>query len=264
MTKVIKGEFEKIKDVKVEDVSLTCDTPLEVFNNEVNRLSRMDDDLFTYEIEVANISCDLRMDDDSQHEVDNDMGYDPSNIRGDDKVELTDEEFSDNEDEVAETYLLRTLRGLRPMKITRMIGSMNGTRTYHGSMRSHGLTLDWNDDGYCNGGNLPVTYIIGNQLHYHDYEWYGALEESKLKDKALRYKAIMEGFIKEDNDESRYEQKRRWSIYTNYDDAYEMKEYVAVKEDEYDDLTITREEACRAYQEIFWKMEEGWMVTRSE
>ncbi|GKD53734.1 hypothetical protein Tco_1287121, partial [Tanacetum coccineum] len=29
------------------------------------------------------------------------------------------------------------------------------------------------------------------------------------------------------------------------------EEYVAVKEDEYDDLTITREEACRAYQEIF-------------
>ncbi|GKD54362.1 hypothetical protein Tco_1287749 [Tanacetum coccineum] len=29
------------------------------------------------------------------------------------------------------------------------------------------------------------------------------------------------------------------------------EEYVAVKEDEYDDLTITSEEACRAYQEIF-------------
>ncbi|GJT29322.1 hypothetical protein Tco_0909597 [Tanacetum coccineum] len=54
MTKVIKGEFEKIKDVKVEDVSLTCDTSLEVFNNEVNRLSGMDDDLFTYEVEVDN------------------------------------------------------------------------------------------------------------------------------------------------------------------------------------------------------------------
>ncbi|GKD48335.1 hypothetical protein Tco_1277311 [Tanacetum coccineum] len=130
MTKVIKGEFEKIKDVKVEDVSLTCDTPLEVFNNE---------------------------------------------IRGDDEVELTDEESPDDMDEVAEvfridtnlfesklqksspwhsknltifyksiqTYLLRTLRDSRPMKITRMIRSMNGTRTYHGSMRSHGLTLEF-------------------------------------------------------------------------------------------------------------------------
>ncbi|GJX80484.1 hypothetical protein Tco_0328633 [Tanacetum coccineum] len=34
MTKVIKGEFEKIKDIKVEDDSLACDSPLEVFNFE--------------------------------------------------------------------------------------------------------------------------------------------------------------------------------------------------------------------------------------
>ncbi|GKF65985.1 hypothetical protein Tco_0192502, partial [Tanacetum coccineum] len=113
MTKVIKGEFEKIKDVKVEDVSLTCDTSLEVFNNEVNRLSGMDDD--------------------SEHEADDDMGYDPSDvaftewlgskffnyktmdhytmkalwiywIRGDDEVEITDEESSDDKDEVAEVF----------------------------------------------------------------------------------------------------------------------------------------------------------------
>ncbi|GJZ63629.1 hypothetical protein Tco_0620050 [Tanacetum coccineum] len=240
MTKVIKGEFKKIKDVKVEDVSLTCDTSLEVFNNEVNRLSGMDDDLFTYEVEVANIPCDSKMDDDSEHEADDDMGYDPSDvaftewlgskffnyktmdhytmkalwiywIRGDDEVELTDEEFSDDKDKLSETYLLRTLRDSRPMKITRMIGSMNGTRMYHG----------WMDDGYCNGGNSPGTYIIVNQLHYQDYEWYEALEDSKLRDEALRNKAIMEGFINEDK--PRYKQKRRWNIYTNYDDAYEIK-----------------------------------------
>ncbi|GKB80762.1 hypothetical protein Tco_0947657 [Tanacetum coccineum] len=154
------------------------------------------------------------------------------------------------------------------------------------------------DDGYYNGGNLPGTYIIGNQLHYQDYEWYEALEESELKDEALKNKAIMEGFIKVDDDESHYEQKRRWSIYTNYDDAYKIshedneskelcevqelpmcnikkymmikysfnneEEYVAIKEDEYDDLTITRNEACQAYQEIFWIMDKGWMVTRAE
>ncbi|GJY14190.1 RNA-directed DNA polymerase, eukaryota, reverse transcriptase zinc-binding domain protein [Tanacetum coccineum] len=267
MTKVIKREFKKIKDVKVEDVSLTCNTSLEVFNNEVNRLSGMDDDLFTYEVEVANIPCDSKMDDDSEHEANDDIGYDPSDIRGDDEVELTDEESSDDKDEVAETYLLRTLRDSRPFKITRMIGSMNGTRTYHG----------WMDDGYCNGGNLPRTYIIGNQLHYQDYEWYEGLEDSELKDKALRNKAIMEGFIKEDDDESRYEQMRCWNINANYDDAYETnhednkseelcevhelpmcnirrymmikysfnndEKYVDVKEDEYDDLTITREKS---------------------
>ncbi|GKE89848.1 hypothetical protein Tco_1567323 [Tanacetum coccineum] len=80
MTKVIKGEFKKIKDVKVEEVSLTCDAPLEVFNKEVNRLSGMDNDLFTYEVEVANIPCNSKMDNDSEHEADDDMGYDPSNV----------------------------------------------------------------------------------------------------------------------------------------------------------------------------------------
>ncbi|GJU74398.1 hypothetical protein Tco_1265803 [Tanacetum coccineum] len=210
---VIKGEFEKIMDVKFEDVSLTCDTPLEVFNNKVNRLIRMDDDLFTYKVEVANIPCELKMDDDSEREADDDMGYHPSDVKGDDEVELTDEESSDDNDEVAE-----------------------------------------------------------------DYEWYEALEDSELKDEALRNKAIMEGFINEGDDESCYKQERRWNIYTNYDDAYEInhedneseelcevhelsmynirrymmikylfnndEEYVAIKEDEYDDLTITREEAC--------------------
>ncbi|GKC49103.1 hypothetical protein Tco_1071848, partial [Tanacetum coccineum] len=39
----------------------------------------MDYDLFTYEVEIANISCDLRVDDDSEHEAD-DMGFDLSDI----------------------------------------------------------------------------------------------------------------------------------------------------------------------------------------
>ncbi|GJY62886.1 hypothetical protein Tco_0464346 [Tanacetum coccineum] len=82
-------------------------------------------------------------------------------------------------------------------------------------------TYSWMDDGYFNGGNLPGTYIIENQLHYQDHEWYEALEDSELKDEALRNKAIIEGFIKEDDDESRYEQMRRWNINANYNDAYE-------------------------------------------
>ncbi|GKE56365.1 hypothetical protein Tco_1495550 [Tanacetum coccineum] len=282
MTKVIKGEFEKIKDVKVKDVPLTCDAPLEVFNNEVSRLSGMDDDLFTYEVEVANIPCDSKMDDDSEQEADDDMGYDPSDTRGDAKVELTDEESSDDMDEVAEVFRIDTnlfnFETPIPMKITGMIGSMNGTRTYHGLMRSHGLTLDWRDDGYCNGGNLPRTYI------------------SELKDLALRNKAIMEWLINVNDDESRYERRRRWNVYTNYVDAYEInhdieereelceihelsvcnirrfeiikysfgqdEEYVAIKEDEYGNFARTSEDACRAYQEIFRIIDKGWMVTR--
>ncbi|GJZ98062.1 hypothetical protein Tco_0670515 [Tanacetum coccineum] len=103
-------------------------------------------------------------------------------------------------------------------------------------------------------------------FHDLDYKWYEALEESELKDKALRNQAIMEGFIKEDDDESLHELpvcniRRYMMIKYSFNND---EEYVAVKEDEYDDPTITREEACRAYQEIFRKIDEGWMVTRAE
>ncbi|GJZ06604.1 hypothetical protein Tco_0540397 [Tanacetum coccineum] len=159
------------------------------------------------------------------HETDDDMRYDPSNvaftkwlgskkfnyktidhytkkalwiywIRGDDEVELTDEEFYDNEDEVAETYLLRTLRDSRLMMNIRMMGSMNGTKICHRC--SEWPTCNWREDGYCNGGNLPGAYHIGNSLHYQDLEWYEALEDSELKDEALRNTAIIDGLISDD------------------------------------------------------------------
>ncbi|GJV85316.1 hypothetical protein Tco_1525214 [Tanacetum coccineum] len=83
MTKIIKGEFEKLDSIKISDVSLTCTTSLEIFNEEFNRMSRMEDDLFTYEVEiteVTNISCDLKKEDDLEqqmsHESDDDMEYD--------------------------------------------------------------------------------------------------------------------------------------------------------------------------------------------
>nr|GEX35018.1 hypothetical protein [Tanacetum cinerariifolium] len=39
------------------------------------------------------------------------------------------------------------------------------------------------------------------------------------------------------------------------------EEYVAVKEDEYDNLVRTSDDACRAYQDIFCMMDEGWMYS---
>ncbi|GKD76621.1 hypothetical protein Tco_1339242 [Tanacetum coccineum] len=81
-------------------------------------MSGMDDDLFTYEVDIANIPCDSNKDDVSEqhvsHEADDDTGYDPSDVAftkwlgGDDEVELTDEEFSDNEDEVSEVFRIDT------------------------------------------------------------------------------------------------------------------------------------------------------------
>ncbi|GJT08346.1 hypothetical protein Tco_0842808 [Tanacetum coccineum] len=203
----------------------------------------MDDDLFTYEVEVANIPCDSNMDDDSKHDADDDMRYDPSDvaftewlcskffnyktmdhytmkalwiywIRGNGEVELTDEEFSDNEDEVAEVlridanifyyetplclafnefnYLLKVDSDLLTKDI---IGfktyedykddwiyewNKNVPWVYDKPWLDNGI-WNWREDGYCNGGNLPGAYVIENSLHYQDLEWYEALEDRPRK-----------------------------------------------------------------------------------
>ncbi|GJY09557.1 hypothetical protein Tco_0377742 [Tanacetum coccineum] len=135
-------------------------------------------------------------------------------------------------------------------------------------------TCSWKEDGYCNGGNLPDAYHIGNSLPYQDLEWYEALEDSKLKDEDLRNKAIMKGDYENETHGKEHElcaiktrkvpvcQINRYKmIKYSFNDE---EEYVDVKEDEYDNLTITSEEACRAYQEIFRMIDKGWMVARTE
>ncbi|GKB58148.1 hypothetical protein Tco_0914334, partial [Tanacetum coccineum] len=169
-----------------------------------------------------------------------------------------------------------------------------GFKTY-----SEWPTCSWKEDGYCNGGNLPGAYIVGNALCYQDLEWYNALKDSKLKDEALKNKAIIEGMI-DDNDESSNNGWRRWNGYEIADHGQEEREYenehededekrcelfddhklsvctvrrfemikhsfgqdeeyVAVKEDEYEDSTSTSKDTCRAYQEIFRMIDERWM-----
>ncbi|GKC71289.1 hypothetical protein Tco_1117172 [Tanacetum coccineum] len=72
---------------------------------------------------------------------------------------------------------------------------------------------DAREDGYCNRGNLPGAYIVGNTLRYQDLEWYDALKDSGLKEEALKNKAIMEGMI-DDNYESIDD---RWKIWDGYE-----------------------------------------------
>nr|GEU75737.1 zinc finger, CCHC-type [Tanacetum cinerariifolium] len=219
MTKVIKGEFETLETLNIYDVLLT----------------------------------------------------------GDDEVEHTDEDF-DDEGEVAgifmietnvfdfETPLCRTFKEFNyllqidPDVLSKDIGGFKTYKEYKDGWiyewnkdvpwvhKKHRLTLDWRKYRYCNGGNLPGAYIVGNTLRYQDLEWYEALEDGELKEEVLRNKAIMEGTI-DDDDEF------KMIKYSFRDD----EEYVAVKEDEYDDLTSTSKDACRAYQEIFRMMDEGWM-----
>ncbi|GJR18586.1 hypothetical protein Tco_0967113 [Tanacetum coccineum] len=220
---------------------------------EVSRLSGMDTDLFTYKVEVANIPFNSVMDDDLVNETDNDIGYDPSDIRGDDRVELTGEESFDDEDEIAEVFRIDT------------------------------NIFDY-ETPICSAFN-EFNYLLKSR---NQSNILASLITIKLgvrngQQEALRNKAIMDGVI--NNDESCCKLKRKWNIYTNYDDAYEInhednrnkelceiheppvcnirkymmieylfnddEEYVVVKEDEYDDLIMTRRDACQAYQDIF-------------
>ncbi|GJR50286.1 hypothetical protein Tco_1400807 [Tanacetum coccineum] len=313
-------------------------------------MSGMDNDLFTYEVKVANILCDSNKDDDSEqrvsHEADDDMGYDPSDvaftewlgskkfnyktmdhyikkelwiywIRGDDEVELTDEEFSDNEDEVAEVFGIDTntfdfetpmrktfnefdyLLQIDPDLLTKDIKGFNTYEEYKDDwIYEWNKDIPWKNDGYCNGGNLTGAYIVGDSLHDQDYERYEALMDCELKEQALRNKTMMEGLISDD--ESSNDGWRRWESHEiTYHDHDELKyenethderqelceahklpvcnmrrfkminysfgqgeEYVTIKEDKYYHLARTSDDACRAYQEIFLMMDEGWMVTR--
>ncbi|GJR10173.1 hypothetical protein Tco_0792825 [Tanacetum coccineum] len=125
--------------------------------------------------------------------------------------------------------LTKTLKDLRLMRITKMTGSMNGIK--------HTI------------GNMPGAYIIGNSLHYQDYEWYKALEEGELKDEALRNK----GMRHDVNDEELFDHaiqeqavcliKRYVMIkYSFWDD----EKYVAIREEECNDSMSRNEEACQA------------------
>ncbi|GJU82956.1 putative ribonuclease H-like domain-containing protein [Tanacetum coccineum] len=85
MPKVIKEEFEKLESLKISGDSFTCNTSLEIFHKVFNWMSRMDDDLFTYEVEIpglASIPCNLNDEDDSEQQMTHrsDIEYDPSNV----------------------------------------------------------------------------------------------------------------------------------------------------------------------------------------
>ncbi|GJS08604.1 hypothetical protein Tco_0365400 [Tanacetum coccineum] len=279
-------------------------------------MNRMDEDLFTYEVEIpelTNIPCDLNKDDDlgqpMTHGSDDDKEYDPSDralwdywTRGNDEVELTDEETSDSDDEneVAKIFRIET-NGFKTYDEYKddWIYEWNNdvpwvdekSWTDDGAWKeptpvehyckpfnykcgcSEWPTCSWKNDGYCNGGNLPGAYIVGNSL-----------EDGELKGEALRNKAIMDGII-DDDDELSNEGWRNWDDYDDanrdreereHENEHEDKElcddatqelpvcrikrymmikysfgddekYAAIKEDEYDDLTSTSEGACRAY-----------------
>ncbi|GKE25039.1 hypothetical protein Tco_1436551, partial [Tanacetum coccineum] len=245
MTKVIKEEFEKLESLKISDDSFTCNTSLEIFHKEFNRMSRMDDDLFTYKVEIpglASIPCDLNKEDDSKQQMAHgsnvDMEYDPSNnalwiywTKGDDEVELTDEESSDfdDENEVAEIFRIDTniLMDLKPTKNIRMTGCMSGIKTYHRYMKNHGQTMEY-------GRNPLLLNIIVNHSYSRMDIQNGQLVAGKMID-IVMVGTFLEhtyhhGRMIDDDDESHNKGWKRWNGYENSIHDHEERE----NEEEYE------------------------------
>nr|GEZ16407.1 hypothetical protein [Tanacetum cinerariifolium] len=170
--KVIKEEFEKLESLKLGDDSFAYNTSFEIFREEFNRMSRMDDDLLPM-----------------RPWMDNEVWEEPTPVR------YHCEPFN----------------------------YKNGC--------SEWPTYCWKDDGYCNRGNLLGAYVVGNTLYYQDLEWYEALKDSKLKEEALKNKAIMEGIIDKD-DESSNKGWRRWDNFENTSRNRKEREYEMELEDE--------------------------------
>ncbi|GKB87993.1 hypothetical protein Tco_0960265 [Tanacetum coccineum] len=282
--KVIKEGFEKLGLLKINDDSFACNTPLGTIFNEFSRLSEMDDDLFTYKVEIPGlptIPFDKKEGDDSDdgdldiyeprvcydeneriyakavifvnkrlvrlmdvtveqwldliygnhmkvdgkiqegviskwlvqnykkqfdehmeikkqwvtHGINADMEYNPSDIywiRGDDEVELTDEEFYDpddgnliNKDEVAtydefkNEWMDEWTKGIP--RVPKEPWSKNGIPIddihhicepiYFRNGKAKWPTSNSNDDGFCNGGELPGMVRVGYMTYFQDYEW---------------------------------------------------------------------------------------------
>nr|GEV83225.1 hypothetical protein [Tanacetum cinerariifolium] len=53
-------------------------------------------------------------------------------------------------------------------------------------------TYGSNEDGFCNGGELPRMIQVGYMTYFHDYEWYDELTDSSLKEEALKQMVIYE------------------------------------------------------------------------
>ncbi|GKB52997.1 hypothetical protein Tco_0903750 [Tanacetum coccineum] len=128
---------------------------------------------------------------------------------GSDEIEPTNEESADleetnhdNEQEISEFFSIETnlfnyetplcekfkeFNYLLKIDLDLLTKEIEGFKTYeeykapvvhycrpfnYKSGYSEWPTCSWKEDGYCNGGNLPGAYIVGNMLYYPDLEWY--------------------------------------------------------------------------------------------
>ncbi|GJT09684.1 VIER F-box protein 2 [Tanacetum coccineum] len=327
MTKVIKGEFENLGFLEINDDLFACNTQVGTLCDEFNRLSIIDNDLFTYETEVPKPSrCDKQTSNPTHNDLEEykrKISYDECEkiyaevvifinkrlvklidtknalwvywARGDDEVELSDEESSDTDnenlidkDDVVEIFRIDTnvfdfetptcrafkefnyLLQIDPDVLTKDI---DGFKTYE--EYKDDWIYEWNEEipwwTFLSG-----QLVVGKMMDIAKFKkrWKTCLEHLKLGTHS-----DIKIWSERENEEE-HENEERCELFDNPRQEtpvckirrFEMikysfgqdEEYVAIKECEYDDLTKTNEDACRAYQEIFRSMDEGWVVIRAE
>ncbi|GJX02999.1 hypothetical protein Tco_0188915, partial [Tanacetum coccineum] len=117
---------------------------------------------------------------------------------------------------------------------------MNGMRICHGYMTSHGLIMEYGRNQHQSNtiANLSIISldvqngqpVVGERMVIVKEEICPVLTLSETR-------SITKTLNEDDDDESRYEQRRRWNVYTNYDNAYEINHDV-----------VEREELCEIHE----------------
>nr|GEX68976.1 hypothetical protein [Tanacetum cinerariifolium] len=116
-------------------------------------------------------------------------------------------------------------------------------------------TCSLNEDDICNGGELPRMVRVGYMTYFQDYECNAHKEEEQEDEERCE-------LFDDPTHESLIFKIRRFEMITY--SFGQKEEYIAIKEYEYDDFSRTNEDACHAYQEIFYNMDEGLLRTRAK
>ncbi|GJU08995.1 hypothetical protein Tco_1125425 [Tanacetum coccineum] len=79
-------------------------------------------------------------------------------------------------------------------------------------------TYNWREDGYYNRGDLPRMIREGNMVYFQYYEWYEGLEDGDLKEEALKEKVILQGAW-------RYENRKGKDFFTWLKESFANQEW---------------------------------------
>ncbi|GJV19627.1 putative reverse transcriptase domain-containing protein [Tanacetum coccineum] len=249
------------KIFKIEDNLLDYETPLCKAFDEFNYLLKIDTDLFSFEIQEIKTY--------EEYELDNNM------------TRELEEPWSENRipyqlcDHICELYHFKNGIAKWPTCSSYIDGFCNGGEL-PGMVQVGCMTYFQDNKCFENFYELDYNVLVKLEecwwkVNAHEkapftrWENYGQGPYANAKTKKdydpnLDNNANNAGDTqdtkKECHDSSVYNIRRFEKVKYSFRDD---EEYVAIKENEYEDLTITSKEAIHAYQEIFRMMDEGWM-----